>query len=165
MPPPPARGSGLPSNPFTIRSISDTSAFITVNTPSALDYEAVSGEKFTLQVKVEDDGIGGSNTGRQSSTHTIEVLLTDINEGPTVTGSQTWSVAENTALATESSAFTANDPDTKNPAFSALTWTHTRATDFSTGNTVTSPFSTSMPSGKLTVSRAIDYETQTQKVC
>ena len=121
----------------------DASGQITVANPTALDFETVPGQAFTLEVTVTDQG----GTGL-ASTATVTVNLTDVNEAPAVTGFTT-SIAENSALGTVVGSVSVSDPDAGDTFSYALT----------NGNT-TGAFAIDA-SGQITVANpaALDFET------
>jgi hypothetical protein len=117
--------AGNTNNAFAINA---SSGQITVQTSSALNYEAI--QSFSLTVTVTDNG-----TPTLSDTTTVIINLNDVNEPP-VAGTDSYSAFGNTQLRISSPtspatavAFTTSgtspkandtDPDTLNPAFSTL---------------------------------------------
>ena len=133
--------SGAPSNPF---SINPATGNITVTTPSALNYETTT--QFTLQVKVTD----GSGL---SDTKAVTINVTDVNEIPSITASQVFSIAENSALNATVGTVLATDPDSSG-AFKTLTYSIT-------GGNTNNAFQINATTGLLTVNTpsALDFET------
>ncbi len=89
-------------NTNTAFAINPTTGAITVNNPSALDFEA--SQSFDLTVTVTDGGALQVSQG-------VVVNVTNVNEAPVVAPGQIFSVAENSALGTVVDTVVASDPD------------------------------------------------------
>jgi uncharacterized delta-60 repeat protein len=134
--------SGNPSNPFSINS----AGVISVSNSAALNFEAT--QTFTLQVKVTDSGAGSLN-----STQAVVINLTDVNETPSITSGQTFSINENSPNTTAIGTVIASDPD------SSVTPNGTK-----TFSLVTNPqnaFAINAATGVITVAKSsvLDFET------
>ncbi len=111
----------------------------TIKTAKALDYETAT--KHTLSVTASD--------GSLTDTATVTVNVTNINETPTATGF-TKTLAEDAAVGTAVGTVVGSDPDGD-----TLTFTITAGNGgglFAIGSTT----------GKVTVTKALDYETATK---
>lgn len=132
--------NGSPSNPFSINSATGQ---ITVSNPAALNYETTT--QFILQVKATDGG-------NLSDTQSVTVNVTDVNEIPSITANQVFSIAENSALNTSVGTVLATDPDLTG-AFKTLTYSIT-------GGNTNNAFFINATTGLLTVNTpaALDFE-------
>ena len=125
--------------PFAINS---TTGELTVN--GVLDFETTT--EYELGVHVTDGG-GGSSTAM------ITIMVTDVNEAPTVR-SATFMVAENSATETTVGTLIATDPDDPSLSNGTLTYAITRG---NTGDV----FAINSTTGEVTVAGALDFETTT----
>ena len=132
---------GNTSNAFAIDS--DTGE-ITVNTSSELDTESTPG--YSLSITVSD----GTNT---SSAETVTINIDDINDNaPVITGSQSFSVDENSANDTSVGTVALSDADSD--AINTFTWSITD------GNT-NDAFAINASTGELTVNTSSELDTET----
>jgi VCBS repeat-containing protein len=97
--------SGNTNNAF---AINPTTGQITVNNPSAVNFEAT--PQFSLQVQATD---GGSPT--LAATQIVTVNVTNVNEAPIVPAGQSFSVTEHSATNTIVGTVAATDPDATAP--------------------------------------------------
>ena len=133
---------GNTSNAFAIDS---SSGELTVADASQLDYEggAIS---YTLSLTVSD----GTNT---SSAETVTINVNDLNDNlPIITGSQSFSVDENSANATSVGTVALSDADSD--AINTFTWSITD------GNT-NDAFAINAGTGELTVNTSSELDTET----
>ncbi|MCS6883293.1 MAG: cadherin domain-containing protein, partial [Chloroflexaceae bacterium] len=114
-----------------------------ITVAGALDYENLN--TYTLTVQACDNGAPVA-----CGTGTVTINVLDQNEAaPTITPGQTFSVAENSAIGTAVGTVAVTDPD--GPAA-------TRA--FTITAPAGAPFAIGSPGGQITVSGALDFETQ-----
>lgn len=128
--------SGNTGNAFAINS---TTGQITINTASAVNFEANS--QYTLAIKVTD---GGSPA--LSATGTVRINVTDVNETPVIPAGQVFGVAQNAAANTVVGTVSATDPDTTAPN-STLTYS------ILSGNT-SGAFTINSSTGQITVNNS-----------
>lgn len=130
--------NGNTNNAFTINP---STGAIAVSNAAVLDFETT--QSFGLTVTVTD-GNG------QSASQGVAVNLTNVNEPPTVTPGQDFSVDENSPLGTSLGEVAANDPDTNK----VLTYSITGG---NTGNA----FAVNASTGGITVNTvaAVNFET------
>jgi Ca2+-binding RTX toxin-like protein len=129
---------GNTNNAFAVNS---STGAITVNTPSALNFETI--PVFNLQVQVSD--------GSLTSSSILQVRLTDVNEVPTALGLSNNAVVENVAVGTAIGLFSTTDPDTVDSFTYSLV--------SGTGSTDNANFQ--IVGDQLKTNVAIDYETKT----
>lgn len=131
---------GNTGNAFSINS---STGVIRVN--GSLNFEALS--SYSLTVQATDNG-----TPVRSSTATVTVTITDINENPNtpVIANQTLSINENSAIATVVDTVIASDADLGQ----VLTYSITAG---NTGNV----FAINSSTGEITVNGVLDFETTT----
>ncbi|MEZ6122627.1 MAG: DUF2341 domain-containing protein [Planctomycetaceae bacterium] len=133
---------GNTGNAFAINA---TTGQITVATPSAIDYETLTG--YTLNITVSD----GVHT---SAAQTVTVSVTDQNDNtPVITAGQSFSVSETATAGASVGTVSATDSDT------GTTFSNWTITGGNTGNA----FGINATTGQITVATpsAIDYETLT----
>lgn len=132
--------SFLSGNTNTAFAVDLVTKQLIVNNSAALDYETI--KTFTLDIQVSD----GTNTAH----NTITVNLTDLNDNTPVIGPQSFSIAENSPIATPVGTVTATDADASSMLLYSIT----------AGNTNTA-FSINTSTGQLIInnSAAVDYET------
>lgn len=137
--------SGSPSNPFTINA---STGAITFN-GGALSFETTS--QFSLTVKVSDGG-----TPSLSSTQTVIVSVTDVNEAPSIPAGQVFQVLENSVINTSVGTVSASDLDQVAP-------NNTLTYSIVSGNP-SNPFSINAATGQITVANpaALNFETTPQ---
>ncbi|MCP5094466.1 MAG: hypothetical protein GY943_02810 [Chloroflexi bacterium] len=134
---------------FAILSGNDSNAFllnsgngqITVNDTTALDHETT--DQFILTVVVTD-------TGTLNDTATITIDVNDINEAPTITPDQSFSIPENSINSTLIGPISADDEDDGDDVFFSIT-----------GGNIDNAFDINVNSGEITVTNmtALDFET------
>ncbi|MDB5385787.1 MAG: Cadherin domain protein, partial [Planctomycetaceae bacterium] len=127
---------GNTGNAFAINS---SNGQITINTPSAVDFE--SNPQFNLQIKVAD---GGSPS--LSATNTVTINVTDVNEAPVISSGQTFGVAQNAPVNTVVGTISASDPDTSAPN-NTLTYSIV-------GGNTNNAFAINSTTGQITVSNS-----------
>ena len=145
----PISGQGLTyaivsGNTSTAFSINTSTGQIKVANKAALNFEVT--PTFALVVRATQAGAPGL-----SSTATITVSLTNVNEGPQI-AAQTLSIAENSANGTVVGNVAASDPDAGQPLAYSIT----------SGNT-NGAFAINAATGQLTVANAaaLNYESRT----
>lgn len=140
--------SGNTNNAFAINSATGQ---LTVNNSSALNF--ANGSSFSLQVRVADGG-----AVPLTATQTVTVNLIDINEGPSITAGQTFSVVENLTAGSAVGTVLAGDPDATVPN-KTLTYTIF-------GGNANNAFAINAATGQLTVSNAsaVNFEATQQFV-
>ncbi len=132
---------GNTGNAFVIDS---STGSITVNTASAINFET--NPVFNLVVKATD-------SGNLTDTKTVTITLTDVNEAPTITAGQTFSLPENSAAGFNVGTVVASDPDSTAP-------NNSKTFSISGGNTGNA-FNINTITGAISVNSAaaVDFET------
>lgn len=97
--------SGNTNNAFAINASTGT---ISVLSPAALNFETT--PTINLQVRVVDGG-----TPALSATQTVTIHVTDVNESPSITAGQSFSIVENAPNSTLVGTVAATDPDASAP--------------------------------------------------
>src|SRR6185436_8810266 len=129
-------------NPGGAFAIDPVTGVITIAVPSALDFET--NPVFTLTIVVTDNG-----SPAQSTTLTVTIHLTNVNETPAPSGGP-FSIAENSPGGTSVGTVAHNDPDSGQPHTFVIT-----------GGNTGSAFAINAATGALTVSNsaALNFET------
>lgn len=133
----------LNNNPSGAFAINASTGQITVANGSALTF--TKGNQYTIGVTVTD----GRNL---SASQNVTVIVTDVNQAPTIPAGQTFNVPENSNNGTTVGTVNANDTDVA-PPFNVLT--------FSLTSNPSNAFSINSASGVITVANqsALDFET------
>ena len=141
--------------------------FVEVTKAAAFDYESTSCPKpcqFVLTIQVADTGVAGAagcgaHCGAKTSTGTIVVEISDVNEPPSL-DTATAEVPENLAIGELVKTLTANDPEADDVTFLVH---GTRATDAGgkcePGGSIIMEWLSITAGGSLQSYRSIDFET------
>ena len=141
--------------------------FVEVKKAAAFDYESTSCPKpcqFVLTIQVADTGVAGAagcgvHCGAKTSTGTIVVEISDVNEPPSL-NTATAEVPENLAIGELVKTLTANDPEADDVTFLVH---GTRATDAGgkcePGGSIIMEWLSITAGGSLQSYRSIDFET------
>ena len=116
-----------------------------------LDFESVA--LYRVVILVEDDG-----PGRLSTTATLEVTVTDVNEAPRITVSPML-VTENSGEGTEVSLVLGTDPDADDELAFSFAPNTVKHPGMAVGDL---PFDLDATTGVITVAGPIDYETRSE---
>lgn len=132
-------------------AINSSTGVITVNNSSALNPAVV--PQFVLQVRVADGG-----TPSLSTTQSVTINVSAVNQAPTIPAGQAFSISENSSANSTVGTVSANDPDSSAPN-NTLTYSIT-------GGNSNNAFAISATTGQLTVNNAaaLNFEVTPQFV-
>lgn len=143
--------SELATGAFRVDSASGEVTLSTSLGDAPLDFESVA--LYRVVILVEDDG-----PGRLSTTATLEVTVTDVNEAPRITVSPML-VTENSGEGTEVSLVLGTDPDADDELAFSFAPNTVKHPGMAVGDL---PFDLDATTGVITVAGPIDYETRSE---